>query len=115
MKCVCVCSVAVMDACCRCMFDILKQAVVNHMGSVYNVDSATQCTVVIRKYKSDDSDICVTFGRQLPDSNITVSTQQHSVTAVIYVDKVCNVFTSSHEILQFGPIRKNGVFIKSPK
>lgn len=82
-----------MDARCGCMFDILKQAVVDHIRSLYDVDSATQCTVVIRKCKSNDSDIYVTLGRRPPDTDVTVGTQQHPVTTVIFLYKICFMFT----------------------
>jgi len=49
--------------CCSSMFDILRQAAVDHIRSVYDVDATAQCTVVIRKCKSDDSDVYVTIGR----------------------------------------------------
>ena len=95
MKCICDVTGRCMDARCGCVFDILKQAVVDHIRSVYDVDGATQCTVVIRKCKSSDSDLCVTLGRRPPDNAVTVGTHQHHVTTLIFLSNICFMFTMS--------------------
>jgi len=64
------------------MIDTLKQAVVDHMRSVY--DAAGHYAVVMGKWKSEDDDASVILTRpQHMDSSVTTRQHDHTVTSVI--------------------------------
>jgi len=65
-----------------CVFDVLKQAVLARIRSMYDVDDTGPCTVVIRRCKSDDCDISVTLARR-QDVDITVSGRHQPVQCYI--------------------------------
>jgi len=60
---------------CGCMYDVLKQAIVDHFRLECDVDDTTHCAVVVRTCKSDNSDISVTLSREQPDIDDVASTQ----------------------------------------
>jgi len=65
-----------------CMYDVLTEAVVGHIKSVYDVDAAAHCAVVIGKRKATDDDVSVTFSTRRLDS--TLSSHSHSVLMTVH-------------------------------
>jgi len=58
------------------VFDILRQSVLDHIGSMYSVDVTQQCKVVIRKCKSIDADVCVVLSGPRDADCSAISMQQ---------------------------------------
>jgi len=66
------------------VIDTLKQAVVDHMRSVYSA-AAAGCTVVVGKWKRGDDDAFVILNRQQHTAQSPLSTHQHLVTGICHL------------------------------
>ena len=71
-------------ACCGCMVDTLKQAVLGYVRSVHDVDNTAHCSIVIRTCKSADTDV----------SLIVNSSHQHTAHCTVHAQqpKVMTMF-----------------------
>jgi len=63
-----------------CMYDILSQAVVDHVKSMYDLSEPVHCNVIIGKSRPADSDVCLTLGQSLHhDTDMSSSRSDSSV------------------------------------